>query len=608
VIRWARWGAMALAVLALVDPSFETDRGQDARVAVVAATPADLPLAREVAAELGLAFRVVEGAFPAASATVLVGRGLPDGAESLPAPVFGVIPDRVSPAILSIRAPGTAAVGTRTPVVIHWRVPSTQGGAVLTLSRDGVEVDRAPLGSPTVPGGVEGVTTLYDLPTGVGVREVTAHLHLGPDPGDGALTPPVSRAMTLVEAVERPHPVLFHDPRPFWGSTFLRRALDEDLRLRVSARIRTAPGFATTWGTPPQTLTDPGALDDWELVVIGGAESLTPAEVGALERFLRERGGVVLLLLEGTGRGPWERWIPGGANWRSRGGEGAAPSELLWAVPGFERIPSLEASQIVFPDRLPPGARSIAVAPGDLPALWELPVGLGVLIVSGAVDAWQFRDPEGGFEPAWRGLVNWAVNRAPPEVELRADPRVAAPGDEVRVTVTLRRGEGRIEVEGGYAVPSPTREDPTREDPMREDTTGDEGWTPIRFWPTALPGRFEGVLRIPEGLGVGELRVRGVADGVPFDARLPFATVADPGGEGGQAPVDVASTPAWFAARGGDVFPEAGRGALRGALEGELRGERRTERWHPMRSPWWILPFVLLLGVEWAARRRRGLP
>jgi hypothetical protein len=28
---------------------------------------------------------------------------------------------------------------------------------------------------------------------------------------------------------------------------------------------------------------------------------------------------------------------------------------------------------------------------------------------------------------------------------------------------------------------------------------------------------------------------------------------------------------------------------------------------HPMRSPWWILPFAACLGVEWWDRRRRGL-
>jgi hypothetical protein len=28
---------------------------------------------------------------------------------------------------------------------------------------------------------------------------------------------------------------------------------------------------------------------------------------------------------------------------------------------------------------------------------------------------------------------------------------------------------------------------------------------------------------------------------------------------------------------------------------------------YPMRSPWWIAPFALCLGVEWWDRRRQGL-
>jgi hypothetical protein len=29
---------------------------------------------------------------------------------------------------------------------------------------------------------------------------------------------------------------------------------------------------------------------------------------------------------------------------------------------------------------------------------------------------------------------------------------------------------------------------------------------------------------------------------------------------------------------------------------------------HPMRSAWWVVPFAGLLTLEWAFRRRQGLP
>jgi hypothetical protein len=28
--------------------------------------------------------------------------------------------------------------------------------------------------------------------------------------------------------------------------------------------------------------------------------------------------------------------------------------------------------------------------------------------------------------------------------------------------------------------------------------------------------------------------------------------------------------------------------------------------WHPMRSPWWIVPLTLALAGDWWLRRRRG--
>jgi hypothetical protein len=65
---------------------------------------------------------------------------------------------------------------------------------------------------------------------------------------------------------------------------------------------------------------------------------------------------------------------------------------------------------------------------------------------------------------------------------------------------------------------------------------------------------------------------------------------------------------AWTTGRSGAVFPESRMGELSAALVAATGGEVLPRRWHPMRSPWWIIPFALLLGYEWWARRRRGLP
>jgi hypothetical protein len=61
------------------------------------------------------------------------------------------------------------------------------------------------------------------------------------------------------------------------------------------------------------------------------------------------------------------------------------------------------------------------------------------------------------------------------------------------------------------------------------------------------------------------------------------------------------------ASRGGNVLASSEVSKLPAAIRGAIGSAPHRERWHPMRSPWWILPFALLLAAEWLLRRRRGL-
>jgi hypothetical protein len=593
---WARWAAFGVALLAILDPAIQNERRQDAIVAVVAVTEADAVLSREVAQTLSSVFTVVEGPFLGAAATVVVGDGIPANGSALAAPVFAVNPAPRRARIDEIVVPAVAAVGTRIPVQARWRAADARR-LHLELREGGALLDRVPL---VAEGGdqASGEGLLFDLPTAPGVRR----LELRVVEGEGSSARTVAEGWTLYEAVERPVPVLFHDPRPIWGSTFLRRALEQDLRFRVSARVRTSPGFASTWGTPPAALTDPGALEPWDLMVLGGAESLSAGEVAAVAQHLRVQGGVVLLLLDTGEGGPWTALVPGASGWRSRGGETTAPSDLVWTAPELEGVAPFRASRVIYPERLPPRARSLAVAPGDIPALWELPVGLGTLVVSGAVDVWQFRDPEdGAFEAAWRGVAGWAASRVAPAVEIRPDVRVATPGARVPVTVTLRRGDGQIRIEGVFEGGDT--------DGALGDGEGEPEATAFRLWPGSLPGRFHGVIPLPAGEGSGVIRVRGELDGLPFEADAPLHRMAGSSGQGGIGPESHPQIRTlWIEAQGGEVTEATALATLPSRLEAAVGGARQVERRHPMRSPWWIVPFALLLALEWGWRRRRGLP
>jgi hypothetical protein len=63
-----------------------------------------------------------------------------------------------------------------------------------------------------------------------------------------------------------------------------------------------------------------------------------------------------------------------------------------------------------------------------------------------------------------------------------------------------------------------------------------------------------------------------------------------------------------FAIRTGGVVTNSGsETTVTSALALALAQPAVPVPFHPMRSPWWMSPFVACLGVEWWLRRRAGL-
>jgi len=56
------------------------------------------------------------------------------------------------------------------------------------------------------------------------------------------------------------------------------------------------------------------------------------------------------------------------------------------------------------------------------------------------------------------------------------------------------------------------------------------------------------------------------------------------------------------------VFPAGDVTSLVAAMRESHPWQRVVRDTHPMRSPWWALPFAALLCAEWAVRRKRGRP
>jgi hypothetical protein len=195
-------------------------------------------------------------------------------------------------------------------------------------------------------------------------------------------------------------------------------------------------------------------------------------------------------------------------------------------------------------------------APGDQPeSLWRAAVGSGRLMVSTAMDAWQFRDAaDGAFDRFWRGVVAEAADATPQPIDLVPDRWVLAPGESTRARIA--RG-----------VDHPVE------------------W--VRLRPDTLSG--------PSAVDVSR-------DGARVTATLLMVPGSMP-----PAADDRPLVETWTAATGGLLVPESRLHELVPALERALAPPPERVRWHPMRSAWWIVPFALVLGAEWWMRRRLGL-
>lgn len=249
----------------------------------------------------------------------------------------------------------------------------------------------------------------------------------------------------------------------------------------------------------------------------------------------------------------------------------------------------LKGLAIGTPARLPDASRVIAVVRDSartLPVIWRTPIGLGHLYVSGAFDAWRFRDTsQSTFDATWRDLVDEAASAHQPPLELQVTPRIVLPRGVISLVAHPRDSLNAAPVLLSLRAPH---------------TLADTGAT-RRIATSSRNGAVEAVVRAPLDTGTYEVVAVQGADTARTSIRVSPAVARD-------ADNDPDLLAAWTAARGGKVVSRESVASLPGILNAALRPAPSLVEWHPMRSPWWIVPFALVLAAEWRARRRRGLP
>ncbi len=568
--RLLRWSLIVIAVAAFIDPAVHVAGRGPLRVAIVVEDTARHDEAAAVAAALESALgndvEIVRGADPSASQTVAIGDRYPA------APLHGrvstiTLPPIAAPRIASIDAPPDVPPATAVHLgidVVRLKPDATDGAAVTVVVKcGGVEAGRA---THAWSGGERQWRAELDV-VPVGAPPYVFHAAV-----DGHDLPAQTADIVVAERRERLR-VLVHEARPSWAVAFLRRALESDPRFQVSAVSFPSRGIAVRSGEPP-ALTSP-SLDEVSAVVVGGLDRLGGADASALERFMRERGGAVVLVPDSRRdlELPAVRRLAGDLR----------PAETLLeqhtALTMRLPLPRVDASEIV--TLAPPaGAATIAAMPDGASIVITIPFGAGQLMVSGALDAWRFRADAGvEFDRFWRTLVASAASAAPPAIAVSVAPGIVAAGRTAEVTVRLRSGASIDAI-----------------------AAADDRQQPIRLWPAPAPGVFVGAFTVPLAAGPHSVSVS-----LGARAAIGRALFVIGGAHEAEPPPDVPLSLA-SATRGGiDVGPgEMARLARDLARANEAPALRGTD--HPMRSPWWIAPFALCACGDWWLRRRRGLP
>jgi len=576
--------AILIAVAAVIDPAWTSLRHGRPEIAVVALDASNASLARRVADELDDGFTVIGAPFGGAAGTVVVGDRMPGRLDDVRTPVFAVLPAQATPSVQleTVSVPPRPGLHARVPVAFTLRAAGAQGLSVeILLEAGGVVVDRAVHEISGSDASLAGSLTF--VPTAEGA--VPLRVRAGLAGGSAAAS-----ADLLVDVREQRRTVLFWDARPSWMSTFVRRAVERDARITVSSRIMTSRGISTDAGQPPASLGEQPSIAQFDAIVLGAPEALTDRDVDGLDAYLRRRGGGVLLLLDRQAPGPWDRLVGAGA-WSSS----SSAAGLLIARDAGDST-GLHASEIAWPARLPAGARPVAFSrqvsttADARPVVWQSAVGAGRLVVSGALDAWRFRDnATSAFDAFWQAIVADVAGATPPPIDVSIEQPRLAPGEftNVRVTLlepTLTRGDGGETASARIAA--------TLEGAGLESRD-------VQLWPHGRPGELQGRVRAPDVPGHYRLTVSD--DRSRADAALIVNAGVTHAAKAGR---DLLA--AWVRAHGGTAFEAGETRALRAALVASLQPKRRAVTWHPMRSAWWILPFSLLLALEWWLRRRRG--
>lgn len=609
--RWPlalRLVAVLIAVAAVIDPQVTTVRRNRPLLSVVGGDEMrDSVLASDVQRALRGRYSLVRAPLSTASGTILVSDRLPEGAREMAAPVVVVSPHTRGPRvrIMQVRAPTRVSLEGRASIDV-------------TMSVEGFGTGDAPVSADIdLARVVNGSALVVDRERHAARRDTTFTVSLNVVPTVAAPTvlrvsasiagrADTSRTDVMIDVNTDRWSVLFFDRRPSWMSTFVRRSIERDPRFAVTSRIITSTNVSRETGRAPSGLDAIAATESFDVVVVGAPDALAARDVDGVRTLLRDRGASVMVLADRAAAGPADALL-GFGGWRTA--PRRTPVDLMVSLPGANADTplTLRGLSVGLPARLPSGAIPIAVLREDRAeartedrradrttnvdrerartVVWRMPVGLGELLVSGAFDAWRYRDTaQSTFDATWRDLLEQAASRRQTVFDLALSRRLVEPGTRLTLTITPRDSTSdapirvALRARDTAAVSSTAITLQTGESNARRSAT---------FRAPATPGAFDVLVsRGPDTARTALVVAERIARDVQHDPAL---------------------LEAWAQSRGGQTLARDDLATLPGLLDELVSARARETAWHPMRSPWWIIPFSALLALEWWFRRRRGL-
>jgi hypothetical protein len=572
-----RWAAIGIALAAILDPAIRVPRTERPPIDVaVFASAARANAAAQTAQALELdlgeaGFRVNSGQLPVVRVVVAdrapdqTSSGVPTWAVDMSSPETPGI--RISDVSASaVRAPGQAA---RVQVTLD-AVGATGDTSEVRMEQDGIGIAVArhrwqqPVESWTA--------TLEYSPPSAQVSQVTIRAIRAGLEDDG-------RVDIGLPGERSPFRVLVYETRLSWPATFVRRSLEGEPAFALSLLQRASPGTATRAGAPPHALSG-SDLALYDLVVVGGPEDLTAREIDLLQGFVRDRGGAVAFIATRRPDGGYTRLLADVTF-----GERVTEQPMDLAVAGGSAI---RASEILVA-HLPRTARPlVTVGKSRDPVAFSVRRGDGMIIVSGALDAWRYRaSGRDAFARFWQSVLSEAASSAQPRLSVQLDPGLVQVGRPARVRATLRATElsvtpqGTVTRIGARVVGS---------DPRVDD--------PLRLWPSIEPGVFEGEWT---PTAAGRYMVTVASGGLQADAVVLAANHVARGAGADPEGLALAVAASGGLMRSRDRLPD-----LVSSLAAHLPARDVGVRVHPMRSPWWSVPFAFALCIEWGWRRLHG--